>query len=316
MSGYFNLQRYGSSFRGAGQFDEGGERKVKNGVNPTQVPAGTTTMIDQQSDQPSLASTVTSTNSVAVVLRPVDGRKAWSIVFGSFLAHLAVLGNLYAFGIFVVPLSAEFGVSRADVSLVGTINIAFFYVAGIFAGPLADRLGVRPVMFAGICMWVLGCFLASITSALWQQILTQGVMVGLGSSCVYWPAISVVPQWFNIYRGTAVGMAALGAGIGNLIFALGGQAIIQTLGWRNTLRVLGGAGGGLLLLALILVERRAPPRKGGGLFDVAKQLIKLGGYRWFLLATFLFQWGFFVPFVHIAAYTKDLGIEATYQGLA
>lgn len=315
MSGYFNLQRYNSSFRGGSAVFHGSRRTDKNGVGNTQTPTGDGGMVEQHSDQPSLASTVTSTNSVAV-LRPVDGRKAWSIVFGSFLAHLAVLGNLYAFGIFVVPLSAEFGVSRADVSLVGTINIAFFYVAGIFSGPLADRLGVRPVMFVGICIWVLGCFLASITTALWQQILTQGIMVGLGASFVYWPAISVVPQWFDKYRGTAVGLAALGAGIGNLIFALGGQAIIQTLGWRDTLRVLGGAGGGLLIIALLLVERRAPPRKGGGLFDVGKQLIKLRGYRWFLLATFLFQWGFFVPFVHLAAYTKDLGIEATYQGLA
>ena len=254
-------------------------------------------------------------SSGTTVRGEVDSFKAWTVVLGAFIAHLVVLGMLYAFGIFVVPLSEELQVSRAEVSLVGTINIACFYVAGIFSGPIADRFGVRPIMTTGAVTWVVGCFLASITNALWQQILTQGVLIGLGTSFVYWPAISSIPQWFDKWRGTGVGMAALGAGIGNLIFALAGESIITGLGWRNTLRVMGGVGGFLLIFSVLLVERRVPPRKAGGLFDVAKTLIKLKSYRWFLMSTFLFQWGFFVPFVYIAAYANDLGISSSLQGL-
>ena len=296
MSGYFNLQNFGS-FR---------ERKSeKNGAGPAAGASMT------ELNPPSLGQSSTTTSP-----GQVDGFKAWTVVLGSFLAHLAVLGMLYAFGIFVVPISTEFNVSRAEVSLVGTINIAFFYCGGIFSGPLADKFGVKPIITIGSVIWIIGCFLASVTTALWQQILTHGIMLGIGTSFVYWPAIAVVPQWFDKYRGTAVGMAALGAGIGNLIFALGGQSIVAGLGWRNTLRVMGGFGGVLLFFVILLIERRAPPRRTGGLFDVAKTLIKLPSYRWFLLATFLFQWGFFVPFVHIAAYAKDLGVEGTLQGLA
>ena len=246
----------------------------------------------------------------------IDGRKAWLVVIGTFLANLVTLGMLYAFGIFVIPLSEELHVSRAEVSLIGTINNAFFYVAGVFSGPLADKFGVKPIVTIGAIIWVVGAFLASITDSLWQSILTQGILIGLGTAFVFWPTMSVVPQWFSKYRGTAVGLAALGSGIGNLIFALGGQSIISALGWRNTLRVLGGLGAFLLSIVILLVERRVPPMRKGGLFDVSKSLIKLSSYRWFLLCTFLFQWGFFVPFVHLAAYTKDLGIDSTYQGLA
>jgi len=302
MSGFFNLQNFSSFRTNRGKLvSDGDEQNRRSGSG-----AG-----NREDNPPSLGQSSTST-----ALGRLDGRKAWSIVLGSFLAHLAVLGMLYAFGIFVVPLSAEFNVSRADVSLVGTIHIAFFYTGGIYSGPLADRFGVRPVMTLGATIWVLGCFLASVTNALWQQILTQAVMVGFGASFVYWPAIAVVPQWFDKYRGTAVGLAALGAGIGNLIFALGGQSIITALGWRNTLRVMGGVGGILLFIAILLVERRVPPHRTGGLFDVARRLIKLSSYRWFLVATFLFQWGFFVPFAHLAAYANDLGIAPTLQGLA
>src|SRR5437016_1986657 len=80
----------------------------------------------------------------------VDGLEAWLVVLGAFLANIAVLGLLYSFGIFLVPIATEFNVSRSQVALVGTINIACFYFAGIFAGPLSERFGVRKVMCTGI----------------------------------------------------------------------------------------------------------------------------------------------------------------------
>lgn len=246
-----------------------------------------------------------------------DGPKAWTIVLGSFLTNLAVLGMVYSFGIFVIPISEEFGASRADVALVGTLSLACFFGSGIFAGALGDRYGVRPVMSAGWVLWVVGCLSASFCYEFGLLFLTEGVLVGVGAGLAYWPAISVVPQWFNVYRGTAVGVAALGSGIGSLIFALAGQTIISALGWRNTLRVFMGFGGGLMLIAIAVMERRFPPRPHpGGLFFVAKRLVKLTSYRWFLFATFFFQWGFFIPYIHLAAYISDIGLGKDVQGLA
>lgn len=158
--------------------------------------------------------------------------------------------------------------------------------------------------------------MASLTTNIGEQIFTQGVVVGIGLSCIYFPAMSVVPQWFVKYRATGVSLASLGAGLGNLAFALGGEEIITTLGWRNTLRVLGGIGIVLLLFASTLLQRRFPPVKKGGIFTTALDLIHVSSYRWFLLMAFLFQWGFFVPFVQLGAYANDLKIPPTGQGLA
>ena len=171
-------------------------------------------------------------------------------------------------------------------------------------------------MSFGLLVWLAGIISASFSQSVAIQILTQGIIVGFGCSFIYWPAISVVPQWFERYRATAVSLAVLGAGVGNLVFALGGQEILNSLGWRDTLRAFAGLGTVLLIPAIILMQRRFPQIRKGGLFATGRSLIKLKSYRWFALATFFFQWGFFVPFVHLAPYANDIGISATYQGLA
>lgn len=247
----------------------------------------------------------------------VDSPKAWSVVLGSFFAHIAVLGLSYSFGIFVLPIATEFNVTRAEVALVGTINQALFFLGGVYAGALSDRYGVRPIMSIGAVFWVVGCVSASYCYDFPLLFLTQGVIIGFGSAFVYWPAITVVPQWFDVYRGTAVGLAALGSGIGNMIFSLAGQQIVTDLGWRTTLRVCAGFGAVLLVVSILVMERRVPPiQNKNGLFSVARTLIHERPYQYFVLATFMFQWGFFIPFIHLAAYVRDLGLSSSVQGLS
>ena len=63
---------------------------------------------------------------------PPDGWRAWTIVIGSFFVNFSILGLFYAFGIFLIPLSMEFGVDIGSAALVGTIFNALFYFCGIW----------------------------------------------------------------------------------------------------------------------------------------------------------------------------------------
>lgn len=64
-------------------------------------------------------------------------------------------------------------------------------------------------------------------------------MYGLGSSLLYFPIVSVAPEYFDDHRGTAVGVILSGAGIGGLIFAPVSRALLSRLGVRWALRALG-----------------------------------------------------------------------------
>lgn len=70
-------------------------------------------------------------NVVATLYRPMDGRIAWKVAFGSFLSHVSVLGMLYTFGIFVLPIADEFGAGRGEVSLISTVGLGMFYLTGM-----------------------------------------------------------------------------------------------------------------------------------------------------------------------------------------
>lgn len=91
--------------------------------------------------------------------------------------------------------------------------------------------------------------------------------------------------------------------------------LIESFGWRNALRILGGFGALLICLALTLLERRLP-LQNTSFFTTPKELIKLRNYRFFLAASFFFQFGFFVPFVHLGPFTIDAGFTEQDAALA
>ena len=93
-------------------------------------------------------------------------------------------------------------------------------------------------MIPGGIILTLGFFLASFSTKLWHLYLTQGVMVGIGYSFVYSSGISLVGQYFTTKRGTALGIATSGSGFGQLIMVSVIGTMLNTVGWRATLRYL------------------------------------------------------------------------------
>ena len=245
-----------------------------------------------------------------------DSPRAWLIVLGSFMAQFATIGNLYAFGVYVPAFTADFGVDEAEVSLIGTVSLACFFLGGSVAATLADQLGVRRVLGAGALVWIAGMFLATAATQYWHLVLTLGVMTGLGGAFVYWPAVTVLPQWFVKYRGTATSFASLGSGLGNLAFALGGANLIANQSWRFMHFVFGGVGAATLLVAFALVERRLPrvTRRGTLAFNV-KMIRTRPDYACFLLGAFTFQFAFFVPFAEITTFALDAGFTPDVASL-
>ena len=61
-----------------------------------------------------------------------------------------------SFGVFQIPIAAEFGWPRAEFSLAIAIqNLAWGFLQPL-AGALAGRAGFRPIMVAGAALYVAG----------------------------------------------------------------------------------------------------------------------------------------------------------------
>ncbi|RUP43890.1 major facilitator superfamily domain-containing protein [Jimgerdemannia flammicorona] len=75
---------------------------------------------------------------------------------------------------------------------------------------------------------------------LWHLHLTQGVLFGVGTSLVYFPAVSAPSQWFPPNkRGLAMGISVSGVGIGGLFMASLTQLMINNIGVAWALRTTG-----------------------------------------------------------------------------
>jgi MFS family permease len=157
-------------------------------------------------------------------------------------------GLNFAFGVFQAlydemaqqPDNPFTGASPALIDLIGTISISLMTLGAPFSVAWAKRFSPRWVSFIGGSILSLSLILASFGTALWHFELTQGLLLGMGTCMSYMAAVTVAPTWFTARRGLAMGIILSGTGVGGLVWAPAIRALIDVVGFRNTLR-LGGA---------------------------------------------------------------------------
>lgn len=128
----------------------------------------------------------------------------------------------------------------AQIDLIGTLAIALMTIGAPFSTAWTKQYSPRMVIWVGGLIYSLALFLASISQALWQFIITQGLLLGIGTCLTYMPSVTVAPTWFSLHRGLAMGIILSGTGVGGVVWPLAFRSLIACVGFRNTLRITGG----------------------------------------------------------------------------
>jgi MFS family permease len=163
----------------------------------------------------------------------------WYVTAGAFLMTGLTCGAFYSFGVFFLPVVAEFGWSRGMTSGVVFVMALTYAVSVPFTGLLADRFGFRPVMAATIGIMGLGYILGWQVRSVWQMYLFVGLLPGLGAGASLALPLSLVSRWFVKRQGLALGVAAAGIGVGGAALPLLATYLIEAFGWRHTFGFLG-----------------------------------------------------------------------------
>ena len=180
---------------------------------------------------------VNDTLTQAVVKEDFIQKRKFYLAIG-FLMCL-IMGLVYAWSIFVLPLEKQFGWTRAQTQLTFTLTIIMFSFGNIVGGRLADRFGPRMVASAGAVLTTIGFFLAWSTTSLVMLYFSYGILVGFGIGVAYICVISLAARWYPDQRGLAAGVVTMGFGLAG--FLLGGIVgyFINSLGWQWAFRTLG-----------------------------------------------------------------------------
>ena len=163
----------------------------------------------------------------------------WAIAVAGILMQVA-LGAVYAWSVFRVPLTKQFGWSASEVTLTFTISIFVLGIAAFFGGLWLNRKGPRVVAITGGALYGLGVMLASFSAnKLWWLYLSYGLIGGIGLGLSYIVPVAVLVKWFPDRRGLITGIAVGGFGAGALITAPVATRLIQSVGVLNTFAYLG-----------------------------------------------------------------------------
>ena len=164
-------------------------------------------------------------------------KNRWIYLVIGFVVSI-VLGLVYAWSIFTLPLEKAFGWTRSDTSLAFSFSIVTLSLGMIVGGRIQDRKGPKLVAVAGAACLAIGFFAASFTSALWMLYFFYGILVGLGVGLIYICLISVVARWYPDKRGLGMGILTMGLGLG--AFLLGGSTsmMIDSMGWQTAFKFL------------------------------------------------------------------------------
>src|SRR3984893_3577883 len=163
----------------------------------------------------------------------------WVIAIAGVFLQIA-LGAVYAWSVFRVPLSKQFGWSISEVTLTFTISILVLGFAAFFGGLWMARKGPRVVALTGAFLYGLGVCLASFSAnKLWWLYFSYGFIGGLGLGLAYFVPVAVLVKWFPDRRGLITGIAVGGFGAGALITAPVATRLIQSIGVLSTFAYLG-----------------------------------------------------------------------------
>ena len=152
-------------------------------------------------------------------------------------------------------LAADFGISKFHLGLLSLVNLVVFALSSLISGPIADRVGPRRVIFAGIVIWSVAT-IGSALSGSFSMLLIFRAMVGIGEGA-YGPSANALlcanapPK----QRGRAMGIYNAGMAIGGSTGLFLGAVLAPIIGWRNVFWI---AGIPSILLAVISIFIAAP----------------------------------------------------------
>src|SRR5262245_1446879 len=108
----------------------------------------------------------------------------WCIVATTFCMALVSMGARSGFGVFVLPMSDEFGWNRGTISLAASIGALVSGLSQPFLGRLYDHLGGRRLILASLMVSGVCTMLLALTTHILFLILLFGVglSIAMGGS--------------------------------------------------------------------------------------------------------------------------------------
>ena len=237
----------------------------------------------------------------------------WILLSGALILALS-LGIRHGFGLFLAPMSAEFGWGRETFAFAIALQNLIWGIAQPFTGAIADRFGAMRTVVVGGILYAVGLVLMGYSDSAFSLSMSAGLLIGVGLSGTSFSVIlGAVGRAVPLERRSmAMGISAAAGSFGQFAMLPGTLGLIGWLGWSAALLALGLLVAFIVPLAALMRDKPLPVQ--GHEQTLGEALREAAGHSGFwLLSLGFFVCGFQVVFigVHLPAYLVDRHLPAT-----
>lgn len=239
------------------------------------------------------------------------------------LIALISFGPRSAMGLLLQPMTEARDWNREIFGLAIAIQNLMWGFGQPVAGMCSDRFGTWKTMTLGALLYASGLYLMTDATSPVMLHISAGVLVGLG---IAFSSFSLVLAAFGRtvtpdQRSLAFGIGTASGSLGQFLFAPLGNALLDGVGWQQTLIVFAGLTMAIPFLAIALRGKSVAPVAQAGVSsqNLKQAIAEAFGTRGFILLTFgFFVCGFHVAFitVHLPPYIADLGMDPSWGAVA
>jgi len=191
-----------------------------------------------------------------------EWREGWTLVLSTFVGFSFLSIMTGSLPMFIEPLTAEFGWSRAFVSTGFTAASIITALISPFFGVAIDRWGSRRIALPGILATVLCiCAFSTVNGSPTQWVMMWSIyaIISISVKTTVWTA--AVVRRFTAAQGLALGITLCGIAAAQVVLAPLSHWLIEAVGWRMAYVYLGVGWGSVTFLLCLLFLYDAHDRR-------------------------------------------------------
>nr|XP_050028771.1 monocarboxylate transporter 9-like [Dermacentor andersoni] len=202
-------------------------------------------------DERTISASKTSPKPTAAP-RGID--QCWHVAIICAMTTFLTSATIRSSGFLYIGIMREFHADRGQAAWPICLMGAMANMAGLVAGPLIQKFTPPPVMFAGSIIMSGGIIASSFAPSITWIAVTQGIVFGIGSGLVFMTLPVFVNQYFDKYRGFALGIMYTGSTSSAFVFPRLLLYLEKTYNFRSSIMIFGAIIGHAIAISLLLKE--------------------------------------------------------------
>ncbi|MCI0752463.1 multidrug effflux MFS transporter [Teichococcus vastitatis] len=206
---------------------------------------------------------------------------------------LTVLMGLGPFSMqIIIPalptVAAAFAVPYATAQMTLTVYLAGIAIGQLIYGPLSDHFGRRPVLLAGLAIYLVGSVAALLAPEVGWLVAARAAQAAGGCAGMVLSRAIIRDVFPRDQAASKIGFVMMGMTVAPMMAPLLGAELSAAFGWRAIMVACTGFGVVMLLLGLRLPETLAAPQPLPGLTGMVQaywQLARLRSFRCYTAIT-------------------------------